>query len=551
LLIVGTGLWIYSPVFHGDWLGDDAADIYQNPVTFDPAGWWMNWFMPSRLTFYYPIKADVQWVQWRLWGMDTLGYHLTNIVLHLCSALLIWRLLAKLGLRSAWLGGLLFVVHPVTVESVAWIAELKNTLSLPPALLAMCCWIDYEEQRRPRDYLMAALWFIVAMLCKVTMAFFPAIILLYAWWKHGRIGWRDLKISAPFWIIAVALVSMTVWLVQSKSVPMNYLPPLAGLGPRLLCAEETALFFIGKAIWPVGLLPLYPPWRVDTVSLWQVLAGLALLAALPWCWIQRKSWGRHVLLGLGFFLINLLPTIGSIQLQYGSMVWSLDHLDYLPLIGLIGLAVAGLDQISQRLSPLPRRFGMGLVAVLVAALAWGSHAYASNFVNQFQLWTYTLSRDPKSSPAYTNLGLLLLERYRLADAYKEFSMALKIDPENSEARTGLGNVLFYSGHASKAIPHFEAALQHNPNYLLAYNALANALMQTGDLAKARAVCETALRIAPNDVSIHCTLTLILAKIGDQAAALEEFETARRLEPANSKVLDAIKSMLLDPKQPPK
>ncbi len=548
LLILSVGLWIYSPVFRGAWLWDDATEIFQNPVTLDPNGWWANWFEPARLTFYYPIKADVQWVQWRLWGPDTTGYHLTNIGLHLCSALLIWRMLSKFGLRLACLGGLLFVVHPVTVESVAWIAELKNTLSLPPFLLAMCSWIDYDEHHRPRDYILTAGWFLIAMLCKITMAFFPAIILLYAWWKHGRIGWRDLKISAPFWIMAIALASITICVQHVKSVNNHYLNPLGGLWPRLVCTEETILFFIGKAVWPVVMLPLYQPWRPASASIWELLPGLILIGALIWSWTRRKTWGRHVLLGAGFFLINLIPVIGFIQLQYSSMTWSLDHLNYLPLIGLIGLAVAGLEQISRRLSTMPRRLFFGFVTVLMAVLAVGSCLYASVFVSPFQLWIYTVANDPKSSRAHTNLGYVLLDQHQMTAAVGEFSTALKINPEDSDAFTGVGNALFYSGHANKSLPYFEAALKLNPNSTFTYNALANAQMQTSDLDKAKATCEQALRIDPDNVNLHCTLTLVLAKMGNHSAAMAEFETARRLEPANSKTLDALKVFLLDPAQ---
>jgi len=547
LLIIVTGLWIYSPVFHGYWLWDDDTEIYQNPITLDQNGWWVNWLMPSRLSTYYPIKADVQWLQWRIWGLDTPGYHLTNIGLHVISALLVWRLLSKLGLRLAWLGGMLFVVHPVTVESVAWISEIKNALSLPPFLLALCYWIEYDKNRHLRDYLWAAGWFLIAMLCKITMAFFPAIILLHAWWKHGRLYWRDLKVSMPFWAIGISLASITLWLQQSKRLINHYLDPLGGILQRLVCAQETVLFFLWKAVWPVELLPVYQPWPVKSGSIWQLFPSLILIGVLIWFWTRRRTWGRHVLLGVGFFLIMLIPVIGFIQLQYASMVWSLDHLNYLPLIGLIGLAVTGLEQISLRLSPVFRRFEFGMVAVMLVIMAWESHLYASAFSSPYRLWTYTLAKNPDAAPARTNLGLLLLEHHRIPEAIEELSAALKINPENSEAQNGLGNALFYSGKTAEAIPHYKESLKHNPNYTPAYNGLANALMQIGDLANARATCEKGLRIDPDYVGAHCTLGLILIKMGDADAANAELETAKRLDPAHAKTLQALETYILNQK----
>ena len=153
-LIIAAGFWVFSPALQGGWLMDDDFYIPQNALLNDPARLWKIWFVPGSLIEYYPIEATVQAIQWKLWHNDMPGYHLTNLILHLLSALLIWRLLGKFGLRFAWLGGFLFAIHPVTVESVAWISELKNTLSLPPFLRRdVGAWIDYDRDRRPRDYL--------------------------------------------------------------------------------------------------------------------------------------------------------------------------------------------------------------------------------------------------------------------------------------------------------------------------------------------------------------------------------------------------------------
>ena len=178
LVIVAATLWIFWPALHGEWLWDDDILVKNNPIVHDPAGLSKIWFEPMYLMDFFPLKVSVEWLEWQLWQNNVLGYHLLNIILHIISSLLIWRLLSKLGLRLAWLGGLIFAIHPVTVESVAWIAELKNTLSLPPLLLAMCAWIDYDERGNPKDYFLALVLFLVAMLCKTTVVMLPVVILL-------------------------------------------------------------------------------------------------------------------------------------------------------------------------------------------------------------------------------------------------------------------------------------------------------------------------------------------------------------------------------------
>ena len=176
LVIAAAVLWIYWPARHGDWLWDDEVNITDNAITQSATGLWSIWFEPGSQFDYYPIKMSAQWLQWHLWGMETLGYHLSNVFLHIMGALLVWRLLSKFGLRLAWLGGLIFAIHPVQVESVAWISEFKNTLSLPPFLLAMCAWIDYDDRRKAKDYFLALVLFLVAMLCKLSVVLFPLVI---------------------------------------------------------------------------------------------------------------------------------------------------------------------------------------------------------------------------------------------------------------------------------------------------------------------------------------------------------------------------------------
>jgi len=431
LLIVAAGFWVFAPALRGDWLMDDDLYLTQNVLLNDPARLWKIWFSPGALIEYYPLEATAQAIQWHLWHMDTLGYHLTNLILHVVGGLLVWRLLSKFGLRLAWLGGFLFVIHPAVVESVAWISELKNTLSLPPFLLAMGCWIDYEENGRSRDYFLALGLFFVAMLCKISMALFPLVILLYAWWKGGRIGWRDLAAAGPFLVVSLALVFTSILagdrfreaLLQSPNGP-----DIGGLASRLALAGQSVSFYFWKSVCPTAMLPSYPKWPVNPSSPvsflpWPILAGL-----IGWFWIRRASWGRHALLGFGFFLINLAPFLGFISVTYMTFTWVMDHLLYLPLIGLIGLAVAGLEKIERRISGSMRPALAWITATALVLLAWESREYSRQFAGPEKLWTYTIERDPTSWLARNNLGNVLMETGRVPEAIDEYRRALQLNP---------------------------------------------------------------------------------------------------------------------------
>jgi hypothetical protein len=383
LLIVSAGFWVFSPTLYGDWLMDDDFYLPQNALLHDPHRLWKIWFVPGSLIEYYPIEATLQAIQWHFWHMQRLGYHVTNVVLHIANALLVWRLLARFGLRYAWLGGLLFAVHPATVESVAWIAEFKNTLSLLPFLLALCSWIDFENRGQSRDYLLALGFFLVAMLCKISMALFPFVILLYAWWKRGRVGWNDLRHAAPFFVISLVLGLTTV--EASAAFFRSHLqahvdPDIGGPAMHIALADQCLLYYFARCVWPVGLVPMSPyQWPVHPESPLAYAPWILIAAALAFLWWRRAGWGRHALLGVGFFVLNLLPILGFNSVTYMGYTWVMDHFLYVPMIGLIGLAIAWLGAIDGRLSTRTRPWLAGILALLFAVLALGSESYAEVF----------------------------------------------------------------------------------------------------------------------------------------------------------------------------
>jgi hypothetical protein len=515
LLIAAAGFWVFAPALRGDWLMDDDFYLTQNALLNDPARLWKTWFAPGSLTEYYPIEASAQAIQWHFWHMDTLGYHLTNLILHVAGALLVWRLLAKFGLRLAWLGGFLFAVHPVVVESVAWISEFKNTLSLPFFLLSMCAWIDYEKRGWSRDYFLALGLFLVAMLCKISMALFPLVILLYAWWKRGRIGWGDLKAGAPFFAVSLVLGLTTVWAgdwFREAHLQSAANPEIGGFLTRFVIAGLSISFYFSKCVLPVEMIPIYPKWPVDPHSLIQFLPWPVLGGVICLLWSKRADWGRHALLGLGFFLINLAPFIGFTSVTYMGFTWVMDHFLYIPIIGLIGLAIAALEQIEGRISNSMRPWLAGMTAAILALLAWESHDYAGIFIGPEKLWTYTLEHNPTSWLAYNNLGGVLLETGRVPEAIEAYEKALQFNPNMIEAHNNLGLALYQRGRTSEAIDQYEQALKFNPHFALAHSNLANALSKMGRVREAIDHYEQALLVNPNDSDARANLTKLKATL---------------------------------------
>ena len=513
MLIIASGLWVFSPTLYGDWLMDDDFYLPQNALLHDPHRMWKIWFAPGSLIEYYPIEATLQAIQWHFWHMHTLGYHVTNVALHLASALLVWRLLARFGLRYAWLGGLLFAVHPAVVESVAWIAEFKNTLSLPPFLLALCYWVDFENRGRPRDYLLALGFFLIAMLCKISMALFPFVILLYAWWKRDRLGWSDLKHAAPFFAISFVLGVNSIhagatFFHSHQQATTN--PDIGGPAMHLALAGQSLLYYIRKCLWPVDMVPISPyQWAVHPESPLAYAPWLAFASALILFWFRRATWGRHALLGVGFFVLNLLPFIGLNSVTYMGYTWVMDHFVYLPMIGLVGLAIAAVGAIDARLTPRVRPFFAMTLAVLFGLLALGSETYAESFVGPEALWSYILEHNPDSWLAQNNLGVVYLE---IADAEKapaqkqedmdqailQFLTALRINPGSVDAHTDLGFAYELTNRPQDALAQYEATLRINPHYGITQFHIAHLLETQGQISEAISHYQEALLDNPNN-----------------------------------------------------
>ena len=533
LALAAATLWIYWPALHGGWLWDDDRLITENPQLNDLNGLWNTWFKPGSQVDYYPIEQTVLWIEWQLWHNDTLWFHAITLAFHLGSALLVWRLFHKMGLRLAWLGGLLFAIHPVQVESVAWLAELKNTLSLPPLLLAMCFYLEYEERHKISAYLWALGLFCVALLCKMTVVMFPVVILLHAWWKRGRIVWNDWKRSAPFFGFSLAAGLITilsgVWNMQFGHLDAGDIPA-GGFPSRLVLAGQEIAFYFSKSVLPVELLPVYPKWNVDPASPAQYLPWLVLGGVIYGLWIKRLGWGRHALFGLGFFLINLAPCPGFIPAPNMGYAWTMDHFLYLPVIGLIGLAVAALGQIKKQLSPAFRHLGLVTVALVMILLSWVSRSYAALYLNSETLWTYELQHNPEAYPAYNNLGLASYQAGRLSEAIQEFEATLRIKPDYARAHYNLGFTLFEAGQPTEAIAQYQQALRIKPADVITLYNLGYTFQKTNRLPEAIEQYEEALRIKPDYAEAHNNLGNALRQTGRLPEAIDHFETALRIKP---------------------
>ena len=545
-ILIAAICFIYFPALRGDWLWDDDLYITHNAALRTVRGLEAIWLAPAGVN-YFPVTFSVQWLQWHLWQDRTLGYHLTNLALHGAASLLVWRLLRRLGLRHAWFGGLLFAVHPVCVESVAWISELKNTLALPPLLLSVLAYMNWEESGGPGrekaaagSYGLALGGFVLAMLCKSTAAMFPLLLLLYGWWKRGRLDRRALVSVGPFLAVSLGLGLATLWFEHHRAMATGAGPGWP-LGARTAVAGMSAFFYLGKGLFPGELLANYPRWRLDHLTLVSWLPGLGLVLLLIGLGRMRRNESRAVLLGLGWFWGNLLPVSGLVRMSYQDISWVADHFAYLSLVGLAGLGAAAWDAGEEWIGaepPGPARRGTGILVLLGAVavpLAWmaESHAYARVFRGPLPLWEHTLAGNPNSWAARDNRGAALVAQGRLAEGIAEFKREVDVRPDGPKGHYNLGTALEGSGDLAGALRQYRMALALQPDYGDALDNFGEALGRAGRYTEAVSVLEKAIRLSPDNPNAQVNLGLALAAEHDGPGAIAHYHMALRQQPDNA------------------
>jgi protein O-mannosyl-transferase len=546
-ILGGLVLLCYWPALRGGMLWDDPAHV----TTLELRSWaglGRIWSELGATQQYYPVLHSAFWIEHRLWGDATLGYHLVNVLLHVAACCLLVRALHRLGslgsaaapesdrtipAATAWLAAILFAVHPVCVESVAWISEQKNTLSLVFYFLAGLAWLDFHAQRKKHAYALATLCFLLALGTKTVTATLPAALLVVLWWRNGKLSWRrDVVPLLPWFLLAAVAGLFTAW-VERRLIGAEGSGFALTLGERVLLAGRVVWFYAGKLAWPFDLMFIYPRWNVAVAApgWFGYLAGVGLLTAGLWL-IRRRA--RGPLAGWLFFAGSLFPALGFFNVYPFIFSYVADHFQYLASLGLLVVVAAG---VTHWLAGVPSRWrpaGWLLVALFVAGLGRLTNLQCRIYSDANTLYRDTLAVNPDCWMAHNNLGLLLSTTPAgIPEAIQHFEEAMRLWPDYPEAHNNLGFLLAKQpGRQAEAMAHFEQALRLQPHFAEAHSNLANILVTLdGRLAEALAHYQQALRANPKQAEVHLYYANALANLpGREREALAHYEEAVRLEP---------------------
>ncbi|MBI5766896.1 MAG: tetratricopeptide repeat protein [Verrucomicrobia bacterium] len=524
---------VYLPVRQAGFIWDDDAHLTGHRCIVGPLGFPEIWTTAE--ANYFPLVLTHLWVLHAIFGLEPLPYHVVNVLLHAANALLLWQVLRRLSVRGAWLGAALWALHPVQVESVAWISELKNTQSGVFFLLSIWFFISWlkpaDTGRGARiHYGLAVACGVLAILSKPSTVMLPVALGLVVWWVRGEIRWRDLTPVAPFLLLAVVASGWTIWeqKVHQRASGTEW---SLTLPERAVIAGKAIWFYLGKLLWPQSLCFIYPRWSVD-VARWWSWAPLLGAVAVPLALARTPGrWARAGLLAVLYFGALLFPVLGFFDVYFFRFSYVADHFQYLASMAACALAGAAGVTLAARMPPAAGRIsGAVVVTVVAGCLALVSRREVHVYRDDLTLWGTTRGRNPTAWLACNNLALEYDRVGRSAEARTHYESALALFPDDAELRTNYGNSLLREGRRDDAVRQYQAALRVRPDLPDALNALCVIENQAGRLDDAIGFGERAVRARPDAPAAHFNLANALGRAGRRAESEAAYRRAVALAP---------------------
>jgi tetratricopeptide (TPR) repeat protein len=537
VILAAAVILAYQPAWHAGFIWDDDVYVTHNRLLTAPDGLQRIWFSRDSPSQYFPLVYTAFRMERSAWGLDPGGYHWINILLHAASAMLLWMLLRRLRLPAPWLAAAFFALHPVQVESVAWVTELKNVLSLFFCLLAAWAWVNCVEDRPGvwRFYVGALLFQALALLAKSTACTWPVALLLILWLTRKPITARRVWQIIPFFAMGLLMGMVSIWWEGHHQYAVGDTYAIGWLS-RLLIASRAIWFYAAKLLWPVGLSFSYERWEINPADPFQYLWPMACIVAGLMIWRD----GRGLKAATIFYVATLAPMLGFIMQYAFRYAFVADHYQYVASIGPLALAAAGLERFLGRIGPAKNLVYAALLALL-GTLTWRQ---CRNYSDSETLWRATLATAPTSSIARNNLSQALLDKGALDESMGLSREVLASRPGDPVARNNLGFALLEKGRVDESISDFQQSLAAQPNAPNPYYNLGRAWLKKGRYEDAITNFQTAIRLQPDFANAYCNLGYALLQAGRTPDAISNYQESIALEPDYALAHNDLGSILL-------
>jgi len=521
----------YFPATLAGFVWDDAVLSKARPLRVW-GGLWQIWFEPKSMEqyegHYWPLLYTLFWIEHKLWGLAPAGYHIVNLALHAAASALLWRALLYFKLPGAWFAAAVFAVHPLHVESVAWVIGRKDILAALFFLGALLCYFRFVDGARRAHYGWGLGLFIAGLLCKSTVVTLPAVLWLMHWWRRGRVTWEDVMRVLPFLALGL-IITVIDWAHYKDKEVLTFDYTLV---ERALIAARALWFYAYKLVWPADLAVIYPLWKIGVVNplAWAcVIAAGALGAA---CWRWRARIGRGPLACLLFFAVMLAPVLGFVDYGYMQFSFVADRYQYIACIGIIVLLCGAGMQFADLALPVARRrialqAAGGVMVVMLGALTWQQ---AGIYRNAGTFFSHIIAHNDEARGAYHNYGDWLLKQKRPQEALEHYQVSRKRRPKFDSIPIQMGIAYENLEQPEKALERYRYALQLNPRSATALNNLALLLIKQGEYDQGLDIYRRVIKLDPLYANAHTGMGVALFRQNRIREALRSFERALELEP---------------------
>ena len=534
LAFVALGLLLvvsYLPaMLWGGFIWDDVTYLLEAELVREVSGLWKFWFSPAEHVegHYWPLTYTTFWLEHKLWGFDPTGYHVVNVLLHLANTLLLWHLLRRLAVPGAWMVAAVFAVHPLHVESVAWVIERKDVLSGLFFLAAVLAWMRFVEQPSRGRYAWSLALYATALLSKSIAVTLPVSLLIWHWWKQGRVTKTDLLRMVPFCVVGIGYAVGDLSLSRSVIfASFDY-----SLTERTLIAAHSLWFYCGKLLWPKDLAVIYPLWDIriaDPLAWGYFIAAVVLALAL---WHFRLRIGRGPLVGALFFAVTLSPALGFVDHDYMRYAFVADRHQYLASIGVIAVVIGSATYGVRRLSGLGQKGVLGVAMVALVALGMLTWRQAGIYRDEETFFRHIVALNPQALNAHYQLGGALYRREQYEEALDAYRIAVAQRPNHDEAHFLLSLALDKLGRFEEAEHHLRRVIVLDPQGKIAHLNLSDALYNQGRYEEALDAIHIAIEQAPDFLEAHVNLSAILNALGRSDEAETHLRRAIELNPQN-------------------
>jgi hypothetical protein len=511
LVIIVACFVAYSPAIRAGFIWDDDAYVTQNPLLTAPDGLYRIWFSTDAPSQYFPLTYTTFWLEHKFWDFNPMGFHVVNIMVHIANALLLWLILRRLLIPGAWFAAAVFALHPVNVESVAWITERKNLLMLLFSLLSVLCWIKFVFDNGRRAYLLyigSLIFCALALLSKATACMLPAALLLILWLKRSPITAKRLLQIVPYIIMSVGIGLLIMWW-EKNNQGTGFVEMRLNTAAKILIAGRAIWFYLWKLFVPVNLTFSYPRWNIAPGDIWQYAWPVASVVMIVIARLFRKRLGRGLVTSILFFLAMLFPMLGFFSLYTFVYSFVADHYQYAACIGPIALVAAGGAVIYGGSGKNARYIILSAAGVLLLALGVLTYRQCRIYKNPEALWQDTLKKNPDSWLAHSQTAGIFFKQGKINEAKSHLEQAIEL-----------------AGYLKEIHPRAYADFYVNLSLIA---------QTQGKLDEAAGDYDKSLEVFEYSALVHYRLAEILVKQGKNEEALTHYR--RALEIAQAKGAD--------------